>query len=91
MTITEAAACGTPAVATDIAGHRDSVRHELTGLLAADDGTLGEHLVRLVEEPQSRRRFAAAAQREAARLSWERTAHDTLSVLAADAVDRRPR
>src|SRR5690606_37423452 len=27
MTLTEAAACGTPAVATDIAGHRDAVEH----------------------------------------------------------------
>ena len=37
MTLTEAAACGTPAVATRIAGHDDAVLHERTGLLV-DDG-----------------------------------------------------
>ena len=31
MTLTEAAACGTPAVATRIAGHQDSVVHDQTG------------------------------------------------------------
>ena len=35
MTITEAAACGTPAVVTDIAGHRDAVGHGVTGFLAS--------------------------------------------------------
>ncbi len=33
MTLTEAAACGTPAVATRIAGHDDAVVHDRTGLL----------------------------------------------------------
>ena len=35
LTLTEAAACGTPAVATDIRGHRCSVVDGGTGLLAA--------------------------------------------------------
>ena len=33
MTITEAAACGTPAVVTRIAGHSDAVVHGVTGIL----------------------------------------------------------
>jgi glycosyltransferase involved in cell wall biosynthesis len=37
MTLTEAAACGTPAVASDIAGHRDSVAPGLSGLLAGSN------------------------------------------------------
>ena len=37
MTLTEAAACGTPAVATRIAGHADAVRDGRSGLLADDD------------------------------------------------------
>ncbi|HVM63303.1 MAG TPA: glycosyltransferase family 4 protein, partial [Acidimicrobiales bacterium] len=36
MTVTEAAACGTPAVATRIAGHMDAVHDGTTGLLAGD-------------------------------------------------------
>jgi glycosyltransferase involved in cell wall biosynthesis len=41
MTITEAGACGTPSVATRIAGHIDAVRHDLSGLLVdgPDDAT----------------------------------------------------
>ncbi len=35
LTLTEAAACGTPAVATDIRGHRCSVVDGRTGVLAA--------------------------------------------------------
>ena len=33
MTITEAGACGTPAVVSDIAGHRDALAHGVSGLL----------------------------------------------------------
>ena len=36
MTVTEAAACGTPAVVTDIPGHRDAVQPGVTGLLSPD-------------------------------------------------------
>ena len=34
LTLTEAAACGTPAVATDVSGHRSSVVDGVTGVLA---------------------------------------------------------
>ncbi|MGH3049642.1 MAG: glycosyltransferase family 4 protein, partial [Gaiellaceae bacterium] len=41
MTLTEAAACGTPAVASAIAGHRDAVVDGTTGLLALGEAGLG--------------------------------------------------
>ena len=41
LTLTEAAACGTPAVATDVSGHRSSVVDGVTGVLAPLD-RLGE-------------------------------------------------
>ena len=37
LTLTEAAACGTPTVATDIRGHRSSVVDGVTGVLAPLD------------------------------------------------------
>ena len=37
MTVSEAAACGTPAVATRIPGHLDAIDHGVTGLLADRD------------------------------------------------------
>ena len=39
MTITEAAACRTPAVAYNVPGLRDSIRHMVTGILVP----YGEH------------------------------------------------
>ena len=40
MTLTEAAACGTPTVATDIAGHADAVAAGRSGLLGRTDDEL---------------------------------------------------
>ena len=40
LSLTEAAACSTPAVASRIAGHVDSVRDGETGLLASSDEEL---------------------------------------------------
>jgi len=40
MTLTEAAACGTPAVATAIAGHADAVLDGESGLLVEDPAEL---------------------------------------------------
>ena len=48
MTLTEGAACGTPAVATDIVGHRDAVDAGRSGLLAADDSALSGLMVEAV-------------------------------------------
>ena len=45
MTLTEAAACGTPAVATRIAGHADAVAEGVTGLLADDERGLADGIV----------------------------------------------
>jgi glycosyltransferase involved in cell wall biosynthesis len=82
MTITEAAACATPAVVTDIAGHRDAVIDGVTGVLAGPGG-LGPELAALLTDDARRRRLAAAAHARAAELTWEATAAGTLAVLAA--------
>ena len=87
MTITEAAACATPAVVTDIVGHRDAVVDGVTGVLAVP-GCLGPELAALLTDDARRRRLAAAAQARAAELTWEATAAGTLAVLAAAAQHR---
>jgi len=89
MTITEAAACGTPAVATDIAGHRDAVVDGATGLLATSPAQLVAHLDAVIANPLLRRRLGRAARQQAARFTWEATARGTLQVLAAEALRRR--
>jgi glycosyltransferase involved in cell wall biosynthesis len=56
MTITEAAACGTPAVATDIAGHRDAVDRGRSGYLARDERELVARIDEVLADEAERRR-----------------------------------
>jgi glycosyltransferase involved in cell wall biosynthesis len=88
MTITEAAACGTPAVVTDISGHSDAVVDGETGLLAPPV-ELGAALDRVLADVELRARLSAGAVAHAARFTWEATAEGTLQVLADDARRRR--
>ena len=90
MTITEAAACGTPAVVSDIPGHADAVIDGETGYLAARDADFVDALERVVGDPAHRTRLGDAARARAARLTWERTAYDTLAVLVGEP-SRQPR
>ena len=89
MTITEAAACGTPAVVSRVAGHADAVVDGETGHLAVTDDDFVAALARVVTDAAHRRRLGEAARRRAEALTWERTAHDTLAVLADEALRRR--
>jgi glycosyltransferase involved in cell wall biosynthesis len=73
LALTEAAACGTPAVATDIRGHRSSVIDGVTGLLAEPDG-LADVIVRVLGDDVLRRRLADAALARARTLTWDRVA-----------------
>jgi glycosyltransferase involved in cell wall biosynthesis len=80
LSLTEAAACGTPAVATDISGHRCSVVDRTTGILAADDH-LGAALARVLADDDLRRRLGDAALARARTLTWEASARGVLAVL----------
>lgn len=82
MTLTEAAACATPAVATRIPGHTDAVVDNETGLLVDRNDELAPAMVRLLTDHDVRQRQAAAALTRSAHFSWDRTAFDTLAVLA---------
>lgn len=85
MTLTEAAACGTPAVVTDIAGHRDSAASGESGILVPQPADLAPALVRVLTDPDERARLSTGALKHASRFTWEATARDTFQVLAAEA------
>jgi glycosyltransferase involved in cell wall biosynthesis len=91
MTITEAAACGVPAVATRVTGHRDAVVDGETGLLVDDPGELAGALSRVLGDEALRSRLGAAALARASRLTWEATAQGTLAALAEEARRHRGR
>jgi glycosyltransferase involved in cell wall biosynthesis len=83
MTLTEAAACGTPGVATRIPGHEDAVEDGVSGLLADDDRQLVDHLARVLSDDVGRSALEAGALTNAARYTWERTATEAFRVLAS--------
>ena len=89
MTVTEAAACGTPAVVTDIAGHRDAVDAGRSGYLAAGERELVARLDEVLADGELRRRLGAGAPPHAARFTWDATAYGTFAALADEAARRR--
>lgn len=62
MTITEAAACGTPAVATNIAGHSDAVKNGISGLLGRAREDLVAALDRVISDEGLRDRLSKGAR-----------------------------
>ena len=82
LTITEAAGCGTPAVVTPISGHVDAVADGITGFLAEPGPEMQDRLGRLLTDPLLRRRMQKAAAHRASLLTWDRTALETMRVLA---------
>jgi glycosyltransferase involved in cell wall biosynthesis len=91
MTITEAAACGTPAVATKIAGHTDAVVDGETGLLVSDPHDLTSALHNVLADPALHARLRAGALAHAATFTWEATARATFAALVQEAARHRRR
>ncbi|MFW6108228.1 MAG: glycosyltransferase family 4 protein [bacterium] len=69
----ECLACGTPVVASDISGLRDTVEHETNGLLvpAGEPAALADALCRVLGDRGLLDRLSRAARPSVARFSWE--------------------
>lgn len=76
ITVVEAAACGTPSVASDSPGLRDSVRDGETGFLVphGDAAALASRMLELAADPGLVDRLGLAGRRHAESLTWEHTA-----------------
>jgi glycosyltransferase involved in cell wall biosynthesis len=91
MTLTEAAACGTPAVATRIAGHEDAVVDQVSGVLTGPDAeSLGAAMAEVLGDGHRLDQLRKGALARAGSLTWDQTAVDVTRVLA-DTVARRRR
>jgi glycosyltransferase involved in cell wall biosynthesis len=92
ITNIEAAACGTPTIASDAPGLRESVRHEVTGLLVphGDVTALAGAMRRLAESPAEVDRLGRGALEFARGFSWDEAAERTLDFLRAVARGPRP-
>lgn len=80
LSLTEAGGCGTPAVATDIRGHRSSVVDGETGLLA-DPDDLADAMVTVLTDHGLRARLGSAAAARVRTMSWDASAAGVLRVL----------
>jgi glycosyltransferase involved in cell wall biosynthesis len=90
LTLTEAAACGTPVVASRIPGHVDAVAEGRSGLLADGVEGLAEAMARLLRDDELRAKMGVGALEHAEAFRWEASASALLHALADDADRRRP-
>jgi glycosyltransferase involved in cell wall biosynthesis len=89
MTLTEAGACGTPAVATAIAGHADAVLDGESGLLVEKPENMADALERVLRDEVLRIRLGRGALSRARWFTWEATARRSLEALAEESARRR--
>ena len=88
MTVTEAAACGTPAVASRISGHQDAVIDGQTGLLFDTLDEMADSMHSVLTDEVLRKRLATAALDFASQFDWDTTAKGALAALAAEKLKR---
>lgn len=87
----EAAACGTPSIASDSPGLRETVLDGQTGFLVQHDhpSEWAARMIQLIEDRALRDRLAAGALEHASRFTWEKAARETEASLVAAVVSRR--
>ncbi|MHB1518606.1 MAG: glycosyltransferase family 4 protein [Acidimicrobiales bacterium] len=90
MTVTEAGACGTPAVVSKIGGHEDAVLDGRSGILADGPDAFVSALEAVLADEVLRRRLALGALEHASQFTWDATARVALAALGAEALSREP-
>lgn len=88
----EANACGTPAIAADSPGLRDSVVDGVTGRLYpyGDIDALASRLLEILRNDELRETYRKNALEFARSLTWEKSAEATIGLLEAVARRKRP-
>jgi len=83
MAVVEAAACKTPAVAYNVPGLKDSVKHMETGILVEPGNieALAEAIIRLLKDDELRNWLAKNAYRWAQSFNWDNSAREFLKIL----------
>jgi glycosyltransferase involved in cell wall biosynthesis len=92
LTVTEANACGTPTIASDVPGLRDAVQDGRTGLLYpyGDIPNLAGKISLLLKNADLRGRLSAASLAWAALFNWDEAASRTIEVLERRVAAGRP-
>ena len=87
LTVTEANAAGTPAVAFDVPGLRDSVRDGETGWLVPPGRPLADGIAQALEElscPDQRLAITERCRQWASRFSWDTSAERLANVMLSE-------
>ena len=83
LNVIEANALGTPCVAYDVVGLRDSVRNGETGLLVVDGDveTLADAIIKVLSDDGLREGLSRNAIKWARGFSWEKTAEELIRII----------
>jgi glycosyltransferase involved in cell wall biosynthesis len=84
MTVTECAACGTPAIVTDVTGLRDSVIKDETGLIVSNDPSeeeLAKAMIKILKDEKLRNKLSKNAIKWAKEFTWENSYMEFGSIL----------
>ncbi len=90
LSVIEANTFGCPAVAYDVPGLRNAIRHGETGLLASDDLGFQQAIAAILRDPDLRGRLAGGAREWSSQFGWGKCADTTLQVLRARRVPPTP-
>lgn len=85
ITVIEANACGTPVVASDVAGLRDSVKDGRTGCLVpyGDVARLSEQVLKILQDAHLRNLLSKNAITWAKGFSWDREARRSIAFMTS--------
>lgn len=86
MTVTECAACGTPAIVSGVTGLTDSVIHNKTGLVLDSNPSptqIASAMTSLITRPKLRKRLSLEAIRYAKTFTWEKSTQQFEKIIKA--------
>jgi glycosyltransferase involved in cell wall biosynthesis len=76
MVVTEAAACGTPSIVSNVTGLRDSVVKNKTGLILSKNPTpkeMSEAILKIIEDKETREKFSSNAIKWSKNFNWDKS------------------
>jgi len=84
ITVIEANACGTPVIASNVIGLRDSVVDQKTGLLVEEKNAdeFANAMIELIENPSKRARMEKEAREWAKKFDWDHLAAKLISTIS---------
>lgn len=91
ITTIEANACGTPVIASDVPGLRDSVRNGESGILVphGDTDAFAEAIVSVITDPALRKSLSTGALKWAQRFDWQASADEFIEILQSKKIVKK--